>query len=253
MRVPYKVGDSSSLQTAQLLTSQLPRANQPRMELSPYSAASNAFHAAALIRIVAEKPKKEDCTATTRRSDASTRRGTALGRAATSGGACNPAKRVAERERDSAWHAERRARPPEPAQPCFKKPRGRAPLAEGKPCSWNSDDGFWTTANGCYHDVAAVRKASKTEHFQRSKRIDKEEQKQRRSLCARIAAAVEASGVPAPSARRRHRRPSEHYGKIVLTPAPLFWVMAEALVAQEEFLTWWQFQWHYRAQLASQL
>ena len=56
LRVPYKVGDSSSLQTAQLLTSQLPRANQPRMELSPYSAASNAFHAAALIRIVAEKP-----------------------------------------------------------------------------------------------------------------------------------------------------------------------------------------------------
>jgi len=39
----------------------------------------------------------------------------------------------------------------------------------------------------------------------------------------------------------------------VLTPAPLFWVMAEALVAQEEFLTWGQFQWHYRAQLASQL
>ena len=112
----------------------------------------------------------------------------------------DPAKREAERERDSARHAERRARPPEPAQPCFKKPRGRAPLAEGKPCSWNGDDGFWTTANGCYHDVAAVRKASKTEHFQRSKRIDKEEQKQRRSLCARIAAAVEASGVPAPSA-----------------------------------------------------
>ena len=64
---------------------------------------------------------------------------------------------------------------------------------------------------------------------------DKEEQKQRRSLCARIAAAVEASGVPAPSARRRRCRPSERYGKIVLTPAPLFWAKAEALVAQEEF------------------
>ena len=86
----------------------------------------------------------------------------------------DPAEREAERERDAARHAERSARPPEPAQPCFKKPRGRAPLAEGKPCSWNSDDGFWTTANGCYHDVAAVRKASKTEHFQRSKRIDVE-------------------------------------------------------------------------------
>ena len=76
---------------------------------------------------------------------------------------------------------------------------------------------------------------------------------QRRFLCARIAAAVEASGVPAPSASRRRCRPSERYGKIVLTPAPLFWVMAEALVAQEEFLTWGQFQWNYRAQLASQL
>ena len=98
---------------------------------------------------------------------------------------------------------------------------------------------------GCYHDVAAVRKASKTEHFQHSKRIDKEEQKQRQSLCARIAAAVEASGVPAPSASRRHRHHlfSGHSVKIVLTPAPLFWVMAEALVAQEEFLTWGQFQW----------
>ena len=251
MRVPYKVGDSSSLQTAQLLTSQLPRANQPRMELSPYSAASNAFHAAALIRIVAEKPKKEDYSdykAFRREYKAWHGSWTRCHQEVH-----DPAKREAERERDSARHAERRARPPEPAQPGFKKPRGRAPLAEGKPCSWNSDDGFWTTANGCYHDVAAVRKASKTEHFQRSKRIDKEEQKQRRSLCARIAAAVEASGVPAPSARRRHRRPSERYGKIVLTPAPLFWVMAEALVAQEEFLTWWQFQWHYRAQLASQL
>ena len=30
------------------------------MELSPYSAACKAFHAAALIRLVAEKPKKED-------------------------------------------------------------------------------------------------------------------------------------------------------------------------------------------------
>ena len=145
-----------------------------------------------------------------------------------------------------------RGRPSQPSRASRSHVVGRR-LQKARPCSWNSDDGFWTTANGCYHDVAAVRKASKTEHFQRSKRIDKEEQKQRRSLCARIAAAVEASGVPAPSARRRHRRPSERYGKIVLTPAPLFWVMAEALVAQEEFLTWGQFQWHYRAQLASQL
>ena len=130
----HRQAGRASLQTAQLLTSQLPRANQPRMELSPYSAACKANH-----------------------------------------------------------------------------------------------------------------------DFQRSKRIDVEEQEQRGFLCYRIAAAVEASGVPAPSARRRRCRPSERYGKIVLTPAPLFWVMAEALVAQEEFLTWWQFQWHYRAQLASQL
>ena len=88
------------------------------------------------------------------------------------------------------------------AQPCFKKPRGRAPLAEGKPCTWNGEDGFWVTANGCHHDVAAARKAAKAEDFKHLQRIDKEEQKQRRSLCARIAAAVEASGRPAPSASR---------------------------------------------------
>ena len=156
-------------------------------------------------------------------------------------------------KRDSARHAERRARPPEPAQPGFKKPRGRAPVAEGKPCTWNGEDGFWVTANGCHHDVAAARKASKAEDFQHLQRIDKEEQKQRRSLCARIAAAVEASGVPAPSASRRLRRPSERCGRIVLTPSPLFWAKAEALVAQEEFLTWRQFQWHYHKQLKSQL
>ena len=165
----------------------------------------------------------------------------------------DPAKRKAERERDSARHAERRARPPEPAQPCFKKPRGRAPLAEGKPCTWNGEDGFWVTANGCHHDVAAARKAAKAEDFKHLQRIDKEEQKQRRSLCARITAAVEASGRPAPSASRRLRRPSERCGRIVLTPAPLFWAKAEALVAQEEFLTWQQFKWHYHKQLKSQL
>ena len=59
--------------------------------------------------------------------------------------------------------------------------------------------------------------------------------------------------MPAPSASRRQRRPSERCDNIVLTPAPRFWAKAEALVAQEEFLTWGQFQWHYRAQLASQL
>ena len=171
------------------------------MELSPYSAAAKAFRVADLPRIVAEKPKKEDYSdykAFRREYKAWHGSWTRCHQEVH-----DPAKREAERERDSARHAERRARPPEPAQPCFKKPRGRVPLAEGKPCSWNSDDGFWTTANGCYHDVAAVRKASKTEHFQRSKRIDVEEQNQRRSLCARIAAAVEASGVPAPSASRQ--------------------------------------------------
>ena len=223
------------------------------MDVAAVLANAEAWLAAEPARIAALKPKREDYDdyAAFRRAYKSWH--VTWTRSKKQDPRDDPAKRQAERERKAARHAERSARPPEPAQPCFKKPRGRAPLAEGKPCSWNSDDGFWTTANGCYHDVAAVRKASKTEHFQRSKRIDVEEQKQRRSLCARIAAAVEASGVPAPSARRRHRRPSEHYGKIVLTPAPLFWVMAEALVAQEEFLTWWQFQWHYRAQLASQL
>ena len=105
------------------------------MELSPCSAASKAFHAAALIRLVAEKPKKEDY------SDYKAFR-RAYKAWHGSWTRCHqevhdPAKREAERERDSARHAERRARPPEPAQPCFKKPRGRVPLAEGKPCSWN--------------------------------------------------------------------------------------------------------------------
>ena len=59
--------------------------------------------------------------------------------------------------------------------------------------------------------------------------------------------------MPAPSASRHHRRPSERYDKIVLTSAPLFWAKAEALVAQEEFLTWQQFKWHYHKQLKSQL
>ena len=39
----------------------------------------------------------------------------------------------------------------------------------------------------------------------------------------------------------------------MLTPSPLFWAKAEALVAQEEFLTWRQFQWHDHKQLKSQL
>ena len=173
------------------------------MELSPDSAASNAFHAAALIRIVAEKPKKEDY------SDYK-----AFRRAYKAWHGCwtrchqevhDPAKREAEREREWRRLQERRARPPEPAQPGFKRPRGRAPLAEGKPCTWNGEDGFWVTANGC-HDVAAARKASKAEDFQHLQRIDKEEQKQRRSLCARIAAAVEASGTRSGSLRRSSGR-----------------------------------------------
>ena len=103
-------GDSSSLQTSEVPTSQLPRAYQPRMELSPYSAASNAFHAAALIRLVAEKPKKEDY------SDYKAFR-RAYKAWHGSWTRCHqevhdPAKREVERERDSARHAERRARPP---------------------------------------------------------------------------------------------------------------------------------------------
>ena len=103
--------------TAPLQTSeaQLPRANQPRMELSPYAAASKASAAAALIRLVARKPKKEDY------SDYKAFR-REYKRWHGSWTRCHqevhdPAKREAERERDSARHAERRARPPEPAQP----------------------------------------------------------------------------------------------------------------------------------------
>ena len=95
------------------------------------------------------------------------------------------------------------SRPTPPSQPSRSHVVGRRLQKEGKPCTWNGEDGFWVTANGCHHDVAAARKASKAEDFQHLQRIDKEEQKQRRSLCARIAAAVEASGVPAPSASRQ--------------------------------------------------
>ena len=199
------------------------------MDVAAVLAAAEARRAAEPARIAALKPKREDYDdyAAFRRAYKSWH--VTWTRSKKQDPRDDPAKRQAERERDAARYAERKARPPETsclqtdaAEPAQPKPRGRAPLAEGKPCTWNGEDGFWVTANGCHHDVAAARKASKAEDFQHLQRIDKEEQKQRRSLCARIAAAVEASGRPAPSASRRLRRPSERCGRIVLTPAPLF-------------------------------
>ena len=73
------------------------------MELSPDSAASNAFHAAALIRIVAEKPKKEDYSdykAFRREYKAWHGSWTRCHQEVH-----DPAKREAEPERDSGWHA----------------------------------------------------------------------------------------------------------------------------------------------------
>ena len=83
LRVPYKVGDSSSsLQTAQLLTSQLPRARTNRGWSShptqPLPTPFTPQRSSASWR----RNRRRRTTATTRRSDASTRRGTALGRAA---------------------------------------------------------------------------------------------------------------------------------------------------------------------------
>ena len=63
-----------------------------------------------------------------------------------------------------------------------------------------------------------------------------------RARAARAALAHGGGGCGAARARWRLRRPSERCGRIVLTPVPLFWAKAQALVAQacvqEEFLTW---------------
>ena len=55
----------------------------------------------------------------------------------------------------------------EPDQPRFKKPRGRAPLADGVPCTWDGERGYWVTASGAHHAVAALRKATTAERLQR--------------------------------------------------------------------------------------
>ena len=86
----------------------------------------------------------------------------------------------------------------EPDQPRFKKPRGPAALADGVPCTWDGERGYWVTASGAHHDVAALRKATTAEYFSAMKLPDAEVQEQRRSDCARVAAAVEAQLAPAP-------------------------------------------------------
>ena len=80
------------------------------MELSPASAASEAFRAAEIIRIAAQKPKKEDYSDyEVFRQEYKSWHGQWT--------RCqqDPAKRQAERERDAARHAERSASRPRPA------------------------------------------------------------------------------------------------------------------------------------------
>ena len=91
----------------------------------------------------------------------------------------------------------------EPAPPRFKKPRGRAPLADGVPCTWDGERGYWVTASGAHHDVAALRKATTAEYFSAMKLPDAEVQEQRRSDCACVAATVEARLAPSASLLER--------------------------------------------------
>lgn len=115
----------------------------------------------------------------------------------------------------------------EPDQPRFKKPRGRAPLADGVPCTWDGERGYWVTASGAHHDVAALRKATTAEYFSAMKLPDAEVQEQRRSDCARVAAAVEAR--LAPSASLLERLQKEETARAVPPEAPAdFYALAGA-------------------------
>ena len=116
----------------------------------------------------------------------------------------------------------------EPDQPRFKKPRGRAPLADGVPCTWDGERGYWVTASGAHHDVAALRKATTAEYFSAMKLPDAEVQEQRRSDCARVAAAVEAR--LAPSASLLERLQKEETARAVPPEAPAdFYALAGAV------------------------
>ena len=116
----------------------------------------------------------------------------------------------------------------EPDQPRFKKPRGPAALADGVPCTWDGERGYWVTASGAHHDVAAVRKATTAEYFSAMKLPDAEVQEQRRSDCARVAAAVEAR--LAPSASLLERLQKEEIATAVPPEAPAdFYALAGAV------------------------
>ena len=116
----------------------------------------------------------------------------------------------------------------EPDQPRFKKHRGRAPLADGVPCTWDGERGYWVTASGAHHDVAALRKATTAEYFSAMKLPDAEVQEQRRSDCARVAAAVEAR--LAPSASLLERLQKEETARAVPPEAPAdFYALAGAV------------------------
>ena len=120
----------------------------------------------------------------------------------------------------------------EPDQPRFKKPRGRAPLADGVPCTWDGERGYWVTASGAHHDVAALRKATTAEYFSAMKLPDAEVQEQRRSVCARVAATVEARLAPSASLleRLQKEKKEERLWRPVPPDAPAdFYALAGAV------------------------
>ena len=73
-----------------------------------------------------------------------------------------------------------------------KKPRGRAPFADGVACSWDAADGCWRTASGEVHGGSAARAEAKAAFFEAKKKEEAAAQEQRRADCARIDAATQA-------------------------------------------------------------
>ena len=158
----------------------------------------------------ASKPKKEDYT-----DDKEYRRDYKRWHTFKTRGQQRDFKRQRELDENSCLQSVLDA---EPDQPRFKKPRGRAPLADGVPCTWDGERGYWVTASGAHHDVAALRKATTAEYFSAMKLPDAEVQEQRRSDCARVAATVEAR--LAPSASLLERLQKEETARAVPPEAP---------------------------------
>ena len=116
----------------------------------------------------ASKPKKEDYT-----DDKEYRRDYKRWHTFKTRGQQRDFKRQRELDENSCLQSVLDA---EPDQPRFKKPRGRAPLADGVPCTWDGERGYWVTASGAHRDVAALRKATTAEYFSAMKLPDAEVQ-----------------------------------------------------------------------------